>query len=62
MMSVTRLKVPRPAILHERIVKEAADAVVVGISLDDQLSGNIIGIYQPQLVAGAVVNIGVPLR
>ena len=44
MMSVTRLKVPRPAILHERIVKEAAGAVVVGISLDDQLSGNVIGI------------------
>ena len=60
MMSVTRLKVPRPAIPHERIVKEAAGAVVVGISLDDQLSGNVIGIYQPRLVAGAVVNIGVP--
>lgn len=60
MMSVPRLKVPRPAILHERIVKEAAGAVVVDIRLNDQSPRNIIGIYQPRLIAGAVVNIGTP--
>ena len=45
-MRVLCLQIPRAAILHERVIKEAVSAVVVRVSLNDKLPWDVIGIYQ----------------
>ena len=55
-MGVPRLQIPSITVLHERVIEEACGAVVVRVGLDNQLPWNVIGIYKPRLVAGAVVH------